>query len=465
MISPIRPLSRHLAAPLLAFAAASLSPLIAKDEAPSENDPTKPSSFVEESGFEQIELLTRVIELVRQNYVDEDKVTYEQLINSALEGMLEDLDPHSQFMHKPVFDQMKKNVGSTYDGVGITLAIKKDTITIVTVREDGPAARAGILPGDQILRINGIVADKIGIPEAFTMLRGKPGEPLTLTLRRPANKDVLEIEMVREVIERDSVKDARILAESHTGPSKIGYVRLLQFNSPTAFQLAEQLDYLEEQGIQALILDLRNNPGGLLSSAVDVCGEFIPANSLVVTTEGRPGITDVTPYYTSAKKDKQRDYPLAILINHASASGAEVVAGALQDLNRAIIVGETSFGKGSVQSILPMDAGSAMRLTTAKYFTPSKRIIHENGVTPNIIVGLTPGEEQQLSRWWRRSELDENDQEHLENFKDRQLTRAIDALKGALVYADLAKENKSPKQPARPKSPSKKKAASTAAGD
>ncbi|MEM7146757.1 MAG: S41 family peptidase [Verrucomicrobiota bacterium] len=464
-MSSLRPsFPTHLAL-ILALVAAFLSPhpLTAAEENPKpqiEKTTKESDSFADESGFEQIELLTRVIELVRQNYVDEDKVTYEQLINSALEGMLADLDPHSQFMHKPIFDQMKKNTGSTYDGVGITLAIKKDTITIVTVREDGPAARAGILPGDQILRINGIVADKIGIPEAFSMLRGKPGEPLSLTLRRPANKDVLEIEMVREVIERDSVKDTRVLAKSQTGSHKIGYVRLLQFNSPTAYQLAEQLDYLEKQGIQALVLDLRNNPGGLLSSAVDVCGEFIPANSLVVTTEGRPGITDVTPYYTSAKKENNRDYPVAILINHASASGAEVVAGALQDLKRAIIVGETSFGKGSVQSILPMDAGSAMRLTTAKYFTPSKRIIHENGVTPNIIVSLTPNEEKQLARWWRRDELSENEQERLEKFQDRQLTRAIDALKGALVYADLSKPN-----PQKPKPTPKKKPAPATQGE
>jgi carboxyl-terminal processing protease len=429
---------------LLAAVLAAACLLISSFNLPAAEEKSKDiDSFAEESGFEQIELLTRVIELVRQNYVDEEKVTYEKLINSALEGMLADLDPHSQFMHKPIFDQLKKNTGSTYDGVGITLAIKRDTITIVTVREDGPAARAGILPGDQILRINGIAADKVGIPEAFSMLKGKPGDPLTLTLRRPASRDILEIEMVREVIQRDSVKDAQVLSKSKTGPYKIGYVRLLQFNSPTAFQLAEQLDYLEKQDIEALILDLRNNPGGLLSSAVDVCGEFVPANTLVVTTEGRPGITDVTPYYTAANKSQDRHYPVAILINHGSASGAEVVAGALQDLHRAIVVGETSFGKGSVQSILPMGSGTAMRLTTAKYFTPSKRIIHENGVIPNIVVSLTPDEELQLVQSWRRDELDDKEKSELKDFEDRQLTRAVDALKGALVYTDLNKKEPS----------------------
>lgn len=402
------------------------------------------AEFESDAGYEQIELFTRVLEMVRQNYVDKDKVAYEALIGNALEGLLAGLDPHSQFMPQQIFEQLKRSTGSTYDGVGITIALKKDVLTIVAIREDGPAARAGVLAGDQILRINNIAADKIGQAEAVDLLKGKPGQPLTLTLRRPANKELIEVEMIREVIQRDTVKDARLLPQNLAGPSKIGYVRLLQFSIPTATELSEQLDFLEDQGMQALILDLRNNPGGLLSSAIDVCSEFVEPNTLVLTTEGRPGNADVKTYFTERKGDRDRHYPIAILVNHASASGAEVVAGALQDLNRAIVVGSTTFGKGSVQSIMTVGSGTAIRLTTAKYYTPSKRTIHENGVVPNILVSLTPAEEEQLYELWRRGESDDEDEDgdDLKGFNDRQLGRAVDALKGALVYRDLAPEKK-----------------------
>ncbi|MFV1993914.1 MAG: S41 family peptidase [Verrucomicrobiales bacterium] len=394
-----------------------------------------------ESGFDEIELFYRVIEVVRQNYVDKDAVTYEKLIGSALQGMLAGLDPHSQFMQKPIFEQLKKSTGSTYDGVGITIALKTDVLTIVAVREDGPAARSGVLAGDQVLRINDIAADKIGLSEAIALLKGKPGKTLSLTLRRPANKELFEVEMVREIIQRDTVKGAKLLPKSVAGPYRIGYIRLLQFNSPTANQLAQQLDYLEGKGMEAFILDLRNNPGGLLGSAIDVCGEFVDPETLVLTTEGRPEVTDITPYYTAEEHQDTRHYPMAILVNHGSASGAEVVAGALQDLHRAIIVGTTTFGKGSVQSIMPMGRGTAIRLTTAKYYTPSKKTIHENGVTPNIVVSLTPSEEAQLARWRRLDELDEEEKLALKRFRDHQLIRAADALKGALVYQDLDKKH------------------------
>lgn len=387
--------------------------------------------------FRQIELFTQVLEIVRQNYVDPEKVTYEKLVNSALTGMLEDLDPHCQFMQPRVFQQLQKNTGSTYEGVGITISVRNDTLAIVTVREDGPAAKAGVLPGDQILKINNLLTEDVGLTEAVQMLRGKPGEKLKLTLRRPATKELIEVEMVREVIKQSTVKDITLLDESLTAPYKIGYARILQFSEPTAEELAEALDELEKQGMEAFVLDMRNNPGGLLNSAVDVIGEFVPAGSLVLTTEGKPGSGEIRPYRTLARhKRRERDYPVAILMNHASASGAEVVAGALQDMKRAIVVGETSFGKGSVQSIrpLPGSGGKAIRLTTAKYYTPSHRTIHENGVIPNIVAALTPKEEEQLAKWFNRESLTPKDREQIESFQDLQLTRAVDAMKGALVY-------------------------------
>lgn len=396
----------------------------------------------EDNGFEQIELFTEVLELVRQGYVDPEKTTYEKLINSALEGMLADLDPHCQFMQPKVFEQLKRNTDSTYEGIGVTISTKNDTLTIVTAREDGPAARAGVLPGDQILKINNQLTEEVGIAEAINLLRGRPGEPLKITIRRPATQKLHEYEMVREVIKQSSVKDIMLVDQKLTAPYKMGYARILQFSEPTAKELADGLDKLEQQGMDAFILDMRNNPGGLLGSAIDVCGEFVKAGEVVLTTEGKPGSGEIKIYRTEAgKKRRNRDYPLAILVNHSSASGAEVVAGALQDLKRCIVVGETTFGKGSVQSILPIGEGKAVRMTTAKYYTPSHRTIHENGVIPNIVATLTPSEEQTLAGWFNRENLDPAERKELEKFEDPQLIRAVDAMKGALVYSNLGKKS------------------------
>ncbi|MCB1087597.1 MAG: PDZ domain-containing protein [Verrucomicrobiae bacterium] len=398
----------------------------------------------DDEAYKQIELFTRVLEIVRQNYVDPEKTSYEKLINSALAGMLGDLDPHSQFMQPKVYEQLQQNTGSTYEGVGITISTRNDILSIVSVREDGPAARAGVLPGDQILKINDLLTEDIGLTEAITLLKGKPGEKVKMTLRRPSTKELIEVEMTREIIKQSTLKDITLLDPNLTNPYKIGYARLLQFSDPSADELADALDDLEQKGMQAFILDLRNNPGGLLNVAIDIIGEFVPAGSLVLTTEGKPGSGEVRPYRTTAdRKRRDREYPVAILMNYASASGSEVVAGALQDMQRAIIVGETSFGKGSVQSIMPLDGseGKAIRLTTAKYYTPSHRTIHENGVIPNIVASLTPKEEEQLARWFNREGLNPDERKKIENFQDLQLIRAVDAMKGALVYTNRKNGN------------------------
>ncbi|MEM7699009.1 MAG: S41 family peptidase [Verrucomicrobiota bacterium] len=391
-----------------------------------------------DDGFKQIELLTEVMETIRQGYVDPEKVTYEQLINSALKGMLADLDPHCSFMQPQAFDKLRQSTDSTYEGIGVTISTANETLSIVTTREDGPAARAGVLPGDHIVQINGDLTEEIGIDEAVDRLRGKPGEPISMTIRRISTQELLEFELTREVIKRDSVKDVRILQTSVTAPYRIGYARILQFSEPTAEELADGLDRLEREGMDAFILDLRNNPGGLLGSAIDVCGEFVEAGKVVLTTEGKPGSGKMSIYRTRAdRKRRDRDYPLAILVNHSSASGAEVVSGALQDLKRCIVVGETTFGKGSVQSILPIGDGKAIRMTTAKYYTPSHRTIHENGVIPNIVATLTPAQEAMLLDWFNRENLSPENRREVEKFRDPQLIRAIDAVKGALIYSQV----------------------------
>ena len=410
-----------------------------------EPPPEEPSDaeLEKESGYVQVQKLMQVIEMVRQNYVDEDKITYDKLVNSALEGMLASLDPHSQFMHPQLYEQMKKSGGNSYDGVDITIALKKDSLTIVSVREDGPAARAGILPGDHIIQIGEILADKIGIVEAIKLLRGRPGEKLKLTIRRPSTQELKAVEMVREVIRQETVKDGVLLSEDMTGDDKIGYVRLLQFNQPSAEELRRALDKLEDAGMEALIFDLRNNPGGLLSTAIEVCGEFLPPDTLVVTTEGRVDSQNPPPFRTGERQERERNYPMVVLVNHSSASASEIVSGALQDLKRAVVVGETTFGKGSVQTIVPIGDGAAVRMTTAKYYTPSKKTIHETGVHPNIVATLTPAEEKRIFQFWRDNSLKKSaDPEDLAKLGDRQLERAVVALKGVLVYSRAGEDER-----------------------
>ena len=388
-----------------------------------------------DKGFREIELLARAMEIIRQNYVDDDKVAYERLVNAALEGMLSSLDPHSQFLHPDVFRQLKENEGETYEGVGITVAMKNEDLTVVSVREDGPAAGAGVLPKDQILKINDILTQKMGLTEAINLLKGKPGEKLVLTLRRPATKETLRLEMIRGELAKGTVRDAMLLDSKLLDgdeKTKIGYVRLLQFGRDTSSKLKEALDQLEDDHqIQGLVLDLRNNPGGLLTAAVDVCGEFVPPGTLVVTTEGRVPSQNTSRYRTKKEeKERKREYPVAVLINGGSASASELVSACLQDLKRGIVVGEQSFGKGSVQVVLPMGNGTAMRLTTAKYYTPGKRTIHEIGVKPDIVSALTPSEEKTLHQWFNRAKLGEVARKRagLDVFVDRQLKRAAQAL-------------------------------------
>jgi carboxyl-terminal processing protease len=301
--------------------------------------------------------------------------------------------------------------------------------------EDTPGFRAGLLPNDQIVKIDGAPTERMDLNEAIKLLRGEAGQKVTLTILRPATKEIKDFTMVRETIKVASVKDAKILPAEVGGEFKVGYVRITQFNVPTADDLGKKLDELERKGMQALVLDLRYNPGGLLNSAVDVAGQFLPPKTVVASTEGR--VPSQRRSYRTADKVKPRpQYPLAILTNNGSASGSEIVAGALKDLNRAIIVGETTFGKGSVQSVIQLQDGSAMRLTTAKYYTPSKQVIHEVGVAPTIRATLTAEQERTLMLQRREDSMSESERKELANFRDPQLERAVDALKGVMIYAD-----------------------------
>ena len=391
----------------------------------------------EDSGYAQISVFAKAVQLLRQDYVDGNKTSYHDLIYAAMKGMLASLDPHSQFMDPNDFKDMQDDTRSRFNGLGIEVSLKGGLLTVIAAMEDTPAAKAGILSGDQILRINGNSTEKMELQDAVNILRGNSGQKVTLTMLRPSTKEIKDYPLERTEIKVQSVKGARLLDADLSGPFKIGYVRLIQFNEPTAEELAKALDELEKQGMQALVLDLRNNPGGLLNSAVDVCAQFLPPNTKVVSTQGR--VASQQHDYTTSGSTKERPrFPLAVLVNEGSASGSEIVAGALKDLKRAVLVGETTFGKGSVQNVVQLPDGSALRFTTAKYYTPSKQVIHGNGVTPNIRVPMSVEQERALFALRSAENVKPEEEKNLIKSKDPQMLRAIDALKGVMVYA---KEN------------------------
>src|SRR6266536_2740233 len=388
----------------------------------------------EDNGYSQISIFAKAIELIRQDYVDGNKTSYHDLVTAAMKGMLSSLDPHSQFMDPNDFRDMQDDTRSRFNGLGIEVSMKNGLPAVVTAMEDTPAAKAGILSGDQILRINGMSTERMDLQDAINVLRGPAGAKVGLTLLRPSTKEIKEYSLQRVEIKIQSVKGERLLPPELTGQFRIGYIRLIQFNEPTADELSKAIDDLQKQGMQALILDLRNNPGGLLNSAVDVCSQFLPPNTKVVSTQGRVS-SQQHDYSTSAVSKPRPNFPMVLLINEGSASGAEIVAGALKDLRRAVLVGESTFGKGSVQNVMQLPDGSALRFTTAKYYTPSKQVIHGNGVTPNIRVPMSAEQGRALFALRSTETLKPDEEKDMIKTRDPQMLRAIDALKGVMIYA------------------------------
>ena len=317
-----------------------------------------------------MELFSYVMEKVRKDYVDGQKLTYQDLVYAALKGMISTLDPHSEFMEPEKYKELQNDTQGAFGGLGIVIAMKDNFITVVTPMEDSPGLRAGIVSGDRIVKIDGKSTEKMSLADAVKILRGEPDTEVQITVFRPSSNQMKDYKLKRAVIKIDMVKDINGKKEFPIGENKIGYVRLVQFGEKTSADLEAALRKLKAQGMQALVLDLRGNPGGLLEQAVDVCEKFLPRGQLVVTTEGR------NPSQNSERRalgrgDELHNMPMVVLVNLGSASASEIVAGCLQDLKRAIILGEKTFGKGSVQSIIPLaplpDGVPALRLTTAKY--------------------------------------------------------------------------------------------------
>jgi len=393
-----------------------------------------------DSPYPSLELFSYVMEKVRKDYVDGQKVTYQDLVYGALKGMLNTLDPHSEFMEPEKYKELQNDTQGAFGGLGIVVSMKDNFVTVVAPMDDSPGFKAGILSGDRIIRIDGKSTEKMSLQDAVKTLRGEPGTEIRLTVFRPTSNKVQEYTLTRSVINIDMVKDVNGKKEFPLSENKIGYVRLVQFGEKTSDDLEAALRTLRKQGMQGLVLDLRWNPGGLLEQAVDVCEKFLPRGQLVVTTEGRNSAQN-SSRYANGHGDELKGMPMVVLVNLGSASASEIVAGCLQDVKRAVVLGEKSFGKGSVQSILPLQDGSALRLTTAKYYTPSHKVIHEEGITPDIAVPMSDEEDRDVQLQRAPGGLDslsDKDRERATNARDPQLDRAVDLLKAINTFTERA---------------------------
>ncbi len=398
----------------------------------------------ESEHYQRIKTFAETLSLVKKNYVEE--VDEKDLVYGAIKGMLNSLDPHSSFMAPEHFKEMQIDTKGEFGGLGIQICIKDKILTIIAPIDDTPAFMAGVKAGDKIIKIDGESTKDITILDAVKKLRGPKGTSVTITIVREGLEKPLDIKIVRDIIKLKSVKH-KIIDET------IGYIKLTQFQEKTASDLRDALEEIDNKNINALILDLRNNPGGLLKGAVDVSSLFLPPQKLVVYIKGRSG--EKTEFKT-AKGNRHFDYPMIVLVNQGSASASEIVAGAMQDWEKAVILGTQTFGKGSVQTVIPLSDGSALRLTTARYYTPKDRSIQTTGITPDIIVELKTTNGAKTHPVFREKDLDKhlkNDttEEEKESDKskdpelkevlsnvsedeDNQLQRAIDLLKGWRVF-------------------------------
>jgi len=399
------------------------------------------SVSAEGEGYEELRTFTEVMSMVKKYYVEEVKT--KDLVEGAIKGMLNSLDPHSSYMTPEGFKEMQVDTKGEFGGLGIQIGVKDSLLTVIAPIEDTPAFKAGIKAGDKIFKINNESTKDMSLQDAVSKMRGAPKTPVTLSIFREGWKDTKDFVVVRDIIKIKSVK-SRVLE------GNIGYIKLSQFQEQTADDLAAALRQLNDSKVTSLILDLRNDPGGLLNSAIDVTSQFLPKGKLIVYTKTRSG--EKQEFFTN-----NGDYftlPMIVLVNQGSASASEIVAGALKDWNRAVILGVVTFGKGSVQTVIPLSGGAGLRLTTAKYYTPKGRSIQGTGITPNILVKLESKNgtkehpvvrEKDLERHLKneQTEMKQDEKEtapmEVSEKDDIQLQRAVDILKTWNVFKEIPK--------------------------
>jgi len=324
--------------------------------------------------YDNLKVFSEVLSLVQKNYVEE--VDPKKLVYGAIKGMLGDLDPHSSFMTPEMYKEMQVDTKGEFGGLGIQIGIKDRQLTVISPIEDTPAFKAGILAGDHIVKIDGAATKEMTLTEAVNKMRGAKGSQVTITVLRDGSDQTKDYTLTRDIIKIKSVKFKVMDGD-------IGYVRVSQFQENTESDLDKALKEFDDKKVKSIILDLRNDPGGLLNMAVDVSGSFLPSGKLVVYIKGRNGEKD--QFFTSNSKPRT-ELPMVVLVNEGSASASEIVAGCLQDWGRAVVLGTQTFGKGSVQTVIALSDGSGLRLTTAKYYTPKDRSIQNTGITPDIEV-------------------------------------------------------------------------------
>lgn len=395
----------------------------------------QPIQAAEENLYENLKIFTDAMALVKFEYVK--NVNAKDLIYGALKGMLSSLDSHSQFLDPDTYKEMQVETKGKFGGLGIVISLKDNHLTIISPLEGTPAYRSGIKANDWIVKINGETTKDITLTEAVKKLRGPKGTQVTITIMREGEAKLLDFTITRDIIKIESVKNVQVLED------KIGYVRLAEFQEKTGEALKKALLKLKDEDIKALILDLRNNPGGLLNEAVKAADKLLPKGKLIVYTQGRDK-EDIIKYF-SREEPIFSNLPMVILINGGSASASEIVAAAVQEWNGGVLLGTESFGKGSVQSILPLRDGSALRLTTAKYLTPQGVSIQDVKVKPDILVEISEEDELGLMR---QAELGQEEREKLQKedqwAKDIQLERAKDLLKAMEVYQQKLQREEEP---------------------
>lgn len=398
--------------------------------------------------YDQIRLFSEALSIVQRNYVEEPES--QELVRGAIKGMLTSLDPHSSFMNPDMYKEMQIDTQGEFQGIGITIGTRDGILTVIAPIDDTPAFRAGILAGDKIVMIEGTSTKGMSLMEAVKLMRGPKGTKVTISIAREGEPKPIKHTITRDVIPLFSVKIKDL-------DPNIGYVRIAQFAKKTSTEFAEALEKIRgEKGeaFKGLVLDLRNNPGGLLVSAIEVADLFVDSGP-IVTTKGR--LQNQNFAYNAKSKGTEPDYPMVVLVNGGSASASEIVAGALQDYKKAILIGTTTFGKGSVQTIYRLGDGSGMRVTTARYFTPSGRSIQATGIEPDIVVKNHTGtprghvrekdltghlENNQVKEDNDASEKEEEEAPSMDIIpedpaQDVQLMRAIDLLKGLELFKDL----------------------------
>ncbi len=404
--------------------------------------------------YSQVELFSYALTTIRSEYVEKKKA--KELIYGSLAGMLNSLDPHSQFLPPEEYDDLKTDTQGKFGGLGIEISIRDGLLTVVTPIEDTPAWKVGLKAGDRIVKIEKELTRDMSLNEAVKKLRGEPGTNIHITILRESESKVLEFDITREVIRIQDVKDAHIIDDG------IAYLRLVEFRENSYDQVYKNLKDLKAKGATALILDLRNNPGGLLNVAINISEMFLPAGKTIVSTKGRHLAEDSVAIAKNPREEFS-DWPMVILINEGSASGSEILAGALKDNKRAVTLGAKSFGKGSVQSVIPLPDGSGLRLTTAKYFTPSGVCIHDIGITPDIVVerNFPSPDDEEADEKETKKKMKENAKKVFEDIElkgvdpneierkkreealkkkdveDNQIQSAVSVIKGIRVYKKL----------------------------